>query len=176
MIHLKATDSSMARTRWLLVVDGLRPMREAHALGSFRGAFGKVKYIHHVECLIVMNSLTTLCETAHKRGTIILKSTMLLLLHMVLLIHTYKVSSQWEGREKKDTLLCYKDDQVRKQKIHAHTYSFCCNTGSYVTTKSQLCVKISSSLHVQMHVVLLHVTCRPLKEGTKHTPSESLTL
>lgn len=39
--HLKATDSRMARTKWLLVVEGLRPIREAHALGSFRGAFNR---------------------------------------------------------------------------------------------------------------------------------------
>lgn len=41
MPHLKATDSRMARTRWRLVVDGFRPMKEAHAFGSFRGAFNK---------------------------------------------------------------------------------------------------------------------------------------
>lgn len=40
MTHLKATDSRIARTRWFLVVEGLRPMSEAQALGSFRGAFG----------------------------------------------------------------------------------------------------------------------------------------
>lgn len=38
--HLKAIDSRMARTRWLFVVDGFRPMKEAQALGSLSGAFG----------------------------------------------------------------------------------------------------------------------------------------
>jgi len=42
VIYLKATDSRMERTRWLLVVEGLRPMKEAHALGSFSGAFKEV--------------------------------------------------------------------------------------------------------------------------------------
>lgn len=32
-------DSSMARTRWHLVLEGLRPMNEAQALGSLSGAF-----------------------------------------------------------------------------------------------------------------------------------------
>lgn len=41
MTHLKATDSRMALTRWFLVVEGLRPIREAQALGSFNGAFNE---------------------------------------------------------------------------------------------------------------------------------------
>lgn len=36
--HLKPMDSRMARTRWHLVVEGFRPMKEAQAFGSFRGA------------------------------------------------------------------------------------------------------------------------------------------
>lgn len=47
MTHLKATDSRMARTRWLLVVEGLRPIKEAQALGSLRGAFGQIRIIHN---------------------------------------------------------------------------------------------------------------------------------
>lgn len=39
--HLKATASRMALTRWFLVVEGLRPIREAQALGSFKGAFNE---------------------------------------------------------------------------------------------------------------------------------------
>lgn len=38
--HLNAIDSRMARTRCLLVVEGFKPIKEAQALGSFRGACG----------------------------------------------------------------------------------------------------------------------------------------
>lgn len=67
--YLKAIDSRIARTRWLLVVEGFKPMKEAHAFGSFRGAYGIKKLKQSNTKNMYRVGKACMCESESLQGT-----------------------------------------------------------------------------------------------------------